>query len=413
MKTRWYVLIGSVLILIVMAVANMAHAAELYSSGGQSTVMSWGENSSSYYWYEPANTTGTFNSGQSVVTLAATATWYRMRTASYTCPLYQAIRLTNFDVYGSTDLPVPDEQGYCDWHIDVGATAGGIPAGANIMAIQADAYHLGQSVFGSVSNSGKSFYTSQTLLGTGGPYWALFSGEPTGPTNDTSRIISVIPSGGATTSPVALSMQYYSSGTSTTPLDTVSLDLRSVEGGGASVLSLSSAAATGTITTWSASSSATLPDGLYTAFWSLSSSESILFHIGTSTQFIVGTSTWQELISLASTTPSATCSIVDIGGCMQSVITWAFIPSEVSQNLLAQSGTALLHAPPLGYYYTYHDTIEIAFSTTTIDEVMATSTRAALISIIDPMRAGAIAVFWAGWLVAQYAFFMRFILPLV
>jgi hypothetical protein len=248
--------------------------------------------------------------------------------------------------------------------------------------------------------------------GSGHPYLVIGS-APVPPVNDTTRIISVTPSGEATTSPVALTMQYYSSGTSTTPLDTVSLDLRSIEGGGASVLELSSAAATGTITTWVASSSATLPDGLYTAFWSLSSSESILFHIATSTQFIVGTSTWQELISLASTTPSATCSIVDIGGCMQSVITWAFIPSEQAQNLLAQSGTALLHAPPLGYFYAYSDTLRIAFSTTTIDQVMATSTRAALISITDPLQTGSIAVFWAGWLLGQYTFFKKFVLPLV
>ena len=31
----------------------------------------------------------------------------------------------------------------------------------------------------------------------------------------------------------------------------------------------------------------------------------------------------------------------------------AFVPSVQSQELLAQSGSELLHAPPLGYFYAY------------------------------------------------------------
>jgi len=416
MKTRWYVLIGSIMILVALAIANVASAAELYNSGNATNALPWAADSSSYYWYEPANTGGGFNEQTPFVTLSATATWFRMKTATDTCPLYNSIRATGGGIgtpYGSSDTPVPDANGYCDWEI----AFGGIPAGTSLYALQGDAYHAGQSVYGSTSNTGNSFYSSQALIGSGGPYFAIYSSTPTPPTtDDTTRIISVTPSGEATTSPVALTMQYYASATSSVPWDTAEVTLYDLETGITQVLYSTTSAATGTITTWAASSSLVLPDGLYRADWSLSSSESYLFVVPTSTTFVVGTSTLSTLLSLATSDASTTCSITDIVGCFQSALAWAFEPSPTSMQLLAQASNALYTAPPVGYWKAYKDTIVIAFSTTTAStlavDTMGTSSLEVVSDFMEEtpyLHEGLVALYWAAFSIFFYAGTIRLI----
>lgn len=411
------------MLLFVLVVANVTHAAVIDTHGFGSITSSWYQSSADAAFQVPEATSSSslyasWSNTYNTATHMQNVAYIRIHVLG-SCPLSSSMQLGVFnDVGGSTSasaIAVVDEgSGYCRYDFT-----------ANTPSFNVSPYRLGYfDAYGAYETS--LIYSDPGLPGTefaanGSTHVRDVSwwyqtcdsggcGSTPPPPNASTRIISTTPvDNEATTSPVALSMQYYVDASSS--VDTTEVSLYRLESGNALAFHATGTAATGTITTWSASSSASLPDGLYSAFWSLTSSQSLLFNISTSTTFIVGTSTWAQLINLGSSTAStvaatSSCSIIDVGCNIIAALTWAFAPSQVSLQLLAQASNALYTAPPVGYLKAYQDTVRIAFSTTTPDSVGFSGDAIDVIGAVygtSSVRTGLVAGYWAAFAIFFYS----------
>jgi len=258
--------------------------------------------------------------------------------------------------------------------------------------------------------------------GNGVPYISGAYSTGGGAPNYATRIDAVAPADStATTTPVTPSVTYLVASTTLAHLEeaygatgstTLTLWLTRVDTGGSLVYSQENAVTVDTLTTQSyPGASAMIANGSYIleAFGKKYSDTGFVQFMSTTTHFIVGSGGNPGNTGLDASSTSvfatSTCDVLNVTGCFQNALRWAFAPSQDSMNALAQSGQRIGSVAPFGYIVLIRNALSSATSTATTSLAAAITSGGAWRTIIfDPLRTMLTMLLWIAALVGLYLY---------
>lgn len=270
-------------------------------------------------------------------------------------------------------------------------------------------------IYGNAATTTSKCSSAGDCYAVSSPQWVI-NGYTLGgdATTTASQIYSTTPANEATTSPVALSVVYLANASDTIPFDTVTVQVDRLDQGLSQVFySYQSPILTNSVNTWVASSSMSLPVGAYETTATLRSSATILVMINKSASWTVGTSTWSGMIGASSTEQAdlnllatSTCDILNITGCFQNALVWAFVPSTSSVAYIMGKGSSLGNVKPFAYI-TLADNLLASATTSGVSATinfytLIPTTTAVYTYVFSPVRDGLGFLIWFSCLVGLF-----------
>jgi len=153
---------------------------------------------------------------------------------------------------------------------------------------------------------------------------------------------------------------------------------------------------------------------VYTGYDQHNFANNLIF--ATTTTFYTGTNGWFEVIGATSTNSqnlhalaTSTCSVVNISGCFQNALVWAFVPSEDSLTALKNTGTSLGTVKPFGYFVELR--AALTPSTTTpalvnLSQYVGSGTAWGIL-FFDPLKTILSIIFWVANLMMLYMYWRK------
>lgn len=244
---------------------------------------------------------------------------------------------------------------------------------------------------------------------------------PPPPSNITTRIISVAPPDNtATTTQPTPTMTYWAA--STTQLNVLNATIYRMDTGGNQVYATSTfiVPPSDDYATWiTFGGQIWLADNasykvVYSGYDEHNFAHNLIF--STTTTFYTGTNGWFETIGATSTATenlhalaTSTCSVLNISGCFQNALVWAFIPSEDSMNALKNTGGSLATVKPFGYFVQMRAALSPSTTTAALVDLTqyAGSGTAWGILFFEPLKTILAIIFWVANLVMLYFYWRK------
>ena len=406
MRSRYYVLIGMLMLMFVGIVLNaqQAHADVIASQYDHST--QWGTTvpgTRNYIGWQGSY--GCFTVASSSANFTGVSAYlFDNMTHSGTLGI---------DFWSSTNCTT----GYAG-HISFGSVSvpsgGGYVSGSSTQSLvgvrsfyvdgNADSGCGGSSCEGSIGYYGDAVGNPGVIAYDDG------TTPPPPPTPTITQLISYTPADASiasSTSPITLAVQYWASSSPdiypglTAGHLQVTVD-REDTGGNQIFASSTDTLTYGSTATWNATTTLTLPAGSYSEDWSLwdTTGQYVIAHNTLPIRFAVDQNPWPWLIGATSTNPAdikvlatSTCDYLHLQGCFQNALVWAFVPSAESLQNLSQAGDQIMLAPPVGYVTQYRLAFASTSASGTPPWVVPLPTSSALyLQLVQPLRTGVAAV---------------------